>query len=133
MTYTPEITAKIVKQYSEEGISALQIAEALTLELGETITERSVIAKLSHLGVYKKKEYLTKRGEVPIKKSEYIDMLAGLLKVDSETLESLEKVNKSVLQLFTSKFKGLAWSASPTNTNHTLVGTLDSDKLDMTE
>jgi len=47
----------------------------------------------------KKKEYLTKRGEVPVKKDEYIERIARLLDVNSDMLESLEKVNKSVLAL----------------------------------
>ena len=49
--------------------------------------------------MYKKKEYLTKRGELPIKKEEYIERIANLLDVNAEILESLEKVNKSVLAL----------------------------------
>jgi hypothetical protein len=60
---------------------------------------RSVIAKLSSLGVYQKKSYLNKRGEVPVKKEEYIDRLAVLLNVSIDRLESLEKVNKNVLKL----------------------------------
>lgn len=65
--------------------------------------ERSVIAKLASLGIYKKKEYRTKRGEVPVPKAEYIEKLAKLLDTDSEFLESLEKVNKSVLALIHAK------------------------------
>jgi hypothetical protein len=53
--------------------------------------------------VYKKKEYLTKRGEIPIKKEEYIERIAKLLDVNAEILESLEKVNKSVLALIERK------------------------------
>jgi hypothetical protein len=63
------------------------------------VPERSVIAKLSSLGVYEKKTYVNKRGELPIKKSEHIERIAELLEVSSETLESLEKVNKGVLKL----------------------------------
>lgn len=106
MKYTTELNEKISAQYIG-GMTAADIAEALSIELGEQVSERSVIAKLSHLGVYKKKEYLTKRGEVPVKKAEYIDQLADLLDVDSESLESLEKVNKSVLQLITNELKRL--------------------------
>lgn len=69
------------------------------------VPERSVIAKLSSLGIYKKKEYLTKRGETPIKKEEYIERIAALLDVNSDMLESLEKVNKSVLALLEQKLK----------------------------
>ena len=92
MKYTTEITNKLVADY-QAGISAADIAAELN------VPERSVIAKLSSLGVYKKKQYLTKRGEVPVKKEEYIERIGKLLEVNLDTLESLEKVNKSVLAL----------------------------------
>lgn len=111
MKYTPEITAQIVKDY-EAGKTPKEIAHALEqTDLTEdglprvTVPERSVIAKLSSLGIYKKKEYLTKRGEVPVKKEEYIERIAALLDVNSDILESLEKVNKSVLALLEQKLK----------------------------
>jgi hypothetical protein len=92
MKYTKEITDKLVSDYLAL-IPISDIASALE------VPERSVIAKLSSLGVYKKKEYLNKRGETPIKKEEYIERLALILGVSSDRLESLEKVNKSVLIL----------------------------------
>ena len=116
MKYTVELTNLLLALYTTDGLSVPQCATALTLslrsqeearaaltntpaEIIENVPERSVIAKLSSLGVYKKKEYLTKRGELPIKKSEYIEKIALLLDVDEETLDSLEKVNKNVLYL----------------------------------
>jgi len=101
MKYDKMTTARIVTQYGT-GASAAQIAAALTLELGESVPERSIIAKLSSLGIYRKKTYLTKRGETPVKKEEYITRIAKLLDVNAEILESLEKVNKNVLQLIAS-------------------------------
>ena len=79
------------------------ISITLSLMCNEPVPDRSIIAKLSSLGVYKKKEYLTKRGEVPIKKEEYIDRIAKLLDVNAEFLESLEKVNKAVLALISTR------------------------------
>lgn len=99
MKYTPELVKKITQDY-QNGISPEVIAATLTLSQNELVPERSVIAKLSSLGVYRKKTYLTKRGLTPVKKSEYIEQLALLLEVNSELLESLEKVNKNVLALF---------------------------------
>jgi hypothetical protein len=90
MKYTKEICDHMVAQYAA-GISVPQLA----LELD--VPERSIIAKLSSLGVYQKKSYLNKRGEVPIKKSEHIERIAILLNTNLELLESLEKVNKTVL------------------------------------
>lgn len=123
MKYTNEITSEIVKLYLEEttpnaeGLSktslqvVAEIAEYLKqFNLDEfgvpmEVPERSIIAKLSSLGVYKKKEYRTKRGEVPVKKEEYIDRIAAHLNVNVELLESLEKVNKSVLLMLDNALK----------------------------
>lgn len=88
--------------YTDGGLSVPQIAKQISEEIGEIVPERSIIAKLSTLGVYKKKQYLTKRGEVPIRKSAYIEKIAQILECDVETLESLEKVNKNVLILLAS-------------------------------
>lgn len=125
MKYTQELTDKIVEIYVEQTKIAsdgrvsksslavvAEIAEYLkqfNLDAAGTpmdVPERSIIAKLSSMGVYKKKEYLTKRGEVPIKKEEYIDRIAKHLAVNVELLESLEKVNKSVLVMLDNALRG---------------------------
>ena len=90
MKYTPESTKQLIADY-QAGLTVLQLAEQLQ------VPERSIIAKLSSLGVYQKKQYLNKRGEVPTKKAEHIEKIANLLKCNIELLESLEKVNKQVL------------------------------------
>lgn len=102
MKYTKEISDKLVADYLA-GVATTEIAEQLAIDHAEEVPERSVIAKLASLGVYKKKEYLTKRGEPPVKKGEYIERIAKLLDVNAEILESLEKVNKSVLALIERK------------------------------
>jgi len=96
MKYTKEITDRIVNDY-KSGKSTVEIAQSLD------VPDRSVVAKLSSLGVYQKKQYLNKRGEVPIKKWEHIEQLAQILEVPSDQLESLEKVNKNVLVLIKNK------------------------------
>jgi hypothetical protein len=90
MKYTAESTKKLLEAYAA-GSTVFSLAELMQ------VPERSIIAKLSSLGVYQKKQYLNKRGEVPTKKSEHIERIALLLKVNIELLESLEKVNKQVL------------------------------------
>jgi hypothetical protein len=92
MKYTKEITDKLVEDY-KNGILVANLAQSLD------VPERSIIAKLSSLGVYNKKSYVNKRGELPIKKSQHIEHIAKLLQCDEEMLESLEKVNKQVLKL----------------------------------
>lgn len=91
MKYTKEITDRLVEQY-RLGVSP----DELSRELGVPV--RSIIAKLSSLGVYQRKQYLNKRGEVPVKKSELILELSKHLDLPLELLESLEKVNKIVLE-----------------------------------
>jgi hypothetical protein len=98
MKYTKEITDTIVQQYAQ-GADVKTIAQTLG------VPDRSIIAKLSSLGVYQKRVYTNKRGEVPIKKWEHIEQLATLLGVNSDQLESLEKVNKSVLILLTKRLQ----------------------------
>lgn len=92
MKYTPELVEKIVADY-KSGLSAKEIAE----EIG--YPERSVVTKLSSLGVYKRKAYLTKRGELPLKKEVYIERIANLLNINIDLLESMEKVTKAALVL----------------------------------
>lgn len=104
MKYTQEITNKLVSLY-QSGNTVPEIAALMTLEYGEPVPDRSIIAKLSSLGVYTKKAYTTKRGEIPVKKEEYIERIAALLDVNAEILESLEKVNKSVLALIESRLQ----------------------------
>jgi hypothetical protein len=88
--YTKEIVEEIVRDY-EMGRPVAEIAQQLA------VPERSVIAKLSSLGVYKRKQYVNKNGEAPVKKEVYIGRIATLLDANIELLDSLEKVNKRVL------------------------------------
>ena len=90
MKYTPESTKQLIADY-QAGMTVATLAHDLE------VPERSIIAKLSSLGVYQKKKYLNKRGEVPTKKAEHIERIAELLHCNIELLESLEKVNKQVL------------------------------------
>ena len=92
MKYDPTTTQKLLSLYSLG-------AKTADLAVEFDVPERSIIAKLASLGVYKRKEYLTKRGEVPVKKEEYIERIAKLLNTEAEMLESLEKVNKNVLRM----------------------------------
>jgi uncharacterized protein (DUF2267 family) len=98
MKYTPEVTADISSKYLA-GASAEELAAQLDVPV------RSIIAKLASVGLYKKKDYVNKRGEIPVRKEEYIDRLAKLLNVQPDRLESLEKANKSVLILLEEALK----------------------------
>ena len=92
MKYDKETTDLLTTLYTSGAT-----IKAIALKLD--VSDRSVIAKLSSLGLYKKQPYLNKNGQTPIKKEEYITNIAKLLGVEQEQLESLEKVNKSVLSM----------------------------------
>lgn len=100
MVYTTETTEKLKQDYLA-GVPVATIAE----ELG--VPARSVIAKLSCMGVYKRKEYLNKRGEVPTRKEEYLVRIAEHLDVQLDIIESLEKANKNVLILLDTRLSAL--------------------------
>lgn len=95
-TYTKEILDQIVEKYNA-GVPIASLEE----EFG--FSQRSLIAKLASLGIYKKKEYLNKRGEIPVKKEEIIERIAKLLEIDAQLLESMEKVTKTALSLIEKK------------------------------
>ena len=101
MKYTKEVTEKLIQDY-KSGLPVDQIADHLE------VPQRSVIAKLSSLGVYQKKQYTNKRGELPVRKDEYVDRIAEHLGVAPEVLDSLEKVNKNVLRMLDERLGGEA-------------------------
>lgn len=94
MKYDKETTDLLVRLY--DGGNGTKIPK---LAAQFSVPERSIIAKLSSLGLYKKAPYLNKQGMPPIKKEEYIEKIAETLEVNLELLESLEKCNKNVLKL----------------------------------
>jgi hypothetical protein len=91
VNYTPEQTARRLADYSA-GITVESIAESM----GKTV--RSVVAKLSREGVYKKKEYVSKTGEKPVKKDAHADAIGAILQLSEGEIDSLTKANKSALK-----------------------------------
>lgn len=91
MKYTNELLEEIKQDL--ETMTPQEIAAK------RDISERSLIAKLSSMGLYKKQPYLTKMGTPSVRKSELVDQIAELTGEDSESLDSLEKCNKRVLEL----------------------------------
>ncbi len=97
---------KYTKEQSDEMASRYSLGSSVKeLALHYNVPEKSIIAKLSLMGVYVKKPYLTKNDTVPVLKREYIERIAILLDKDVEFLESLEKVNKNLLALLEQKLK----------------------------
>lgn len=95
VNYTPEQTEKAKADYLA-GVTVETIAQ----NLGKTV--RSVVAKLSKEGVYKKKEYVSKTGEKPVKKDAHADAIGKVLNLSEGEIESLTKANKTALvKIFT--------------------------------
>jgi len=76
-----------LKNYPEKTV------EELAVELGRS--KRSIIGKLSRMGIYVKIEYTTKAGLKPISKLELVDIISEHLGVN---LEGLEGAPKGVLE-----------------------------------
>lgn len=90
VNYTAEQTAAIVADY-QAGVTV----ETIAAEFGKSV--RSIVAKLSREGVYKKKEYKTKTGETVVKKDAHADAIGAVLKLTEAETESLTKANKTAL------------------------------------
>ena len=90
VNYTPEQTSAMLNDYAA-GVSVETIAAAV----GKSV--RSVVAKLSREGVYKKKEYVTKNGEAVVKKDALADKMAEVFGLTEAETESLTKANKTAL------------------------------------
>jgi DNA-binding Xre family transcriptional regulator len=87
--YTTEESQYLLEKYNGENVE--ELAKALNK------TPKSIIGKLSKLGVYQKKEYLSKTGEKPITKLEIVATIASRLRCNPEDLIGLEKTPKSTL------------------------------------
>ena len=86
--YTTEEVEFLLEEYAVN-----KDIENIANKLGKT--PRSVIGKLSRLGVYEKKQYLSKTGERPVTKLEYCARIARCLEMD---VDGLEKAPKAVLR-----------------------------------
>jgi hypothetical protein len=92
--------------YTEDEVTVLKqypniSVEELAVQLGKT--ERSIIGKLSRLGIYQRKTYVSKSGSPPISKLEIVAEIENAL---SMKLEGLEKSPKGVLLSLRDKLSG---------------------------
>ena len=88
--YTPEQTAQVKADYLA-GVST----ETIATVMGKCV--KSVVAKLTREGVYKRKEYVSKTGEKPIAKDAHADAIGAVLKLTEAETTSLTKANKTAL------------------------------------
>ena len=98
-----DVTAKASPNYTEAMLLTMAdeyeanptrgTVDAIAEEFGKT--PRSVIAKLSAMGIYQKAERVTKRGEPVIMKAELVDQVQNAI---GRELPSLNKMTKVDLQ-----------------------------------
>lgn len=94
MTYTKEITEKIVAEYT--GNPTRETVDRLAKEHEKSV--KSIIGKLSREGVYQKEVYTTKTGEKPVTKLELVAEIGEALDLEDFLLEGLEKAPKRSLK-----------------------------------
>ena len=96
--YTQEMIDVMTERYEAQPTRAT--VEALADEFGKTA--RSVISKLSSLGIYQKPTATTKRGEPIVKKEVFVAEVQDALGV---CVPSMEKMTKSDLQVLVAALK----------------------------
>lgn len=96
--YTQEMIDVMTERYEAQPTRAT--VEALADEFGKT--SRSVISKLSSLGIYQKPVATTKRGEPIVKKEVFVAEVQDALGV---TVPSMEKMTKADLQVLVAALK----------------------------
>ena len=92
MNYSEDDTARIVSEYESNPSRAT--VDRLADEFKKST--RSIIGKLAKEGVYKRVEYRTKTGEVPVTKLEIVEDIQSQL--GCEALTGLEKAPKHTLK-----------------------------------
>jgi len=93
MNYTEDDTASIVSAYMENPTRAT--VDMLADKYNKSA--RSIIGKLAKEGVYRRVEYRTKTGEVPVTKLELVEDIQSQL--GCEALTGLEKAPKETLKI----------------------------------
>lgn len=90
--------------YSKEEEEILQLGYDGSKESVDLLAEklgkkpRSVIGKLSRMGIYKKEPYRTKLGEEPMTKREMVETICSWVDIDYDDLSGLEKTPKMELR-----------------------------------
>ena len=89
--YTDEMVARISDAYT--AAPTRETVDALSVELDRPV--RSIISKLSALGIYQKQEKVTKAGKPIVRKEEYVAQIQAAL---GNEFPSMEKMTKTDLE-----------------------------------
>ena len=87
--YTDEMVARISDAYS--AAPTRETVDALAAELDRPV--RSIISKLSALGIYQKQEQVTKSGKPIVRKEEYVAQIQAALGNEFPSLEKMTKTD----------------------------------------
>ena len=87
--YTDEMVARISDAYS--AAPTRETVDALAAELDRPV--RSVISKLSALGIYQKQEQVTKSGKPIVRKEEYVAQIQAALGNEFPSMEKMTKAD----------------------------------------
>ena len=91
--YTEEMVARMEEVYSANPTR--ETAEALAVEFDKPV--RSVIAKLSNLGIYKAQARVTKSGAPVVRKEEIVAQIQATVGVEVPTLAKATKQDLQTL------------------------------------
>ena len=91
--YTPEMVETMKAEYLAN--STAETVTILAANMGKSVAQ--VRAKLVSLGIYKAKEYLTKKGEKPQKKDQTAEAIGRIIGLSDAEVDSLAKANKTAL------------------------------------
>lgn len=100
MKYNEEQTKAIIEAY-QKAENKKAIVEKLAIQFN--VSTRSIIGKLAREQVYERTPYLNKLGQPPETKKQIIAEMAGLLNIDPEKIQGLEKAPKLELILIRRK------------------------------
>ena len=103
--YTTEQTRTIIKEYKDapkDYEAKCEVVQELADRFGTTV--HSVRAVLVQASCYVKKTYKNKSGKHPITKDRFVTLMEEYFQLMPGRLESLTKVNKTVLVLLMKKF-----------------------------
>lgn len=87
--YTDEMVARISDAYS--AAPTRETVDALAAELDRPV--RSIISKLSALGIYQKQEQVTKSGKPIVRKEEYVAQIQAALGNEFPSMEKMTKAD----------------------------------------
>lgn len=98
VNYTSEQEAVILEMAAAQADGKIDsvMAGVLAEKFGKTV--KSLIAKASRMGAYRKTEYTTKAGEKVVKKNVHAEAIGAILRLPLNDIDSLEKCTKNALR-----------------------------------